>query len=141
VTVEQEFLALLGAQPAVWVTVQGYRGSVPRETGAWMAVFADCTLGSIGGGHLEWQALAQAREQLGGPAGALVRRFALGPSLGQCCGGEVTLRFESVSVTDRPRLRQHFVAQQALWPRVALFGGGHVARALVQVLGSLPFLD
>jgi xanthine dehydrogenase accessory factor len=104
-----------------------------------MAVFADCTLGSIGGGHLEWQALSQAKDQLGGQAGASLRRFVLGPSLGQCCGGEVTLQFEAVSAADRPRLRQHFAAQQALWSRVALFGGGHVARALVEVLGSLPF--
>ncbi|MEY4099311.1 MAG: xanthine dehydrogenase accessory protein XdhC [Pseudomonadota bacterium] len=133
-------MALLGAQPAVWVTVSAYRGSVPRETGAWMAVFADCTLGSIGGGHLEWQALAQARAQLGGHGGVSVHRFVLGPSLGQCCGGEVTLQFEPVNAPDRSRLRQYFAAQQAQWSRVALFGGGHVAGALVQVLGSLPFL-
>lgn len=138
-TAEDEFLALLGAQPAVWVTVLAHRGSVPREAGAWMAVFADCTHGSIGGGHLEWQALAQARAQLGGPAGVSVHRFFLGPSLGQCCGGEVTLQFEPVNASDRARLRQHFAAQQAQWPRVALFGGGHVAAALVKVLGPLPF--
>lgn len=138
-TAEEQFLGLLGSQQAVWVTVQAHRGSVPRETGAWMAVFAGSSVGSIGGGHLEWQAMGQARALLGGQAGALVLRYALGPSLGQCCGGEVTLQFESVSAPDRPRLRQHFAAQQALWPPVALFGGGHVASALVQVLGRLPF--
>ncbi len=122
------------------MTVQAHRGSVPREAGAWMAVFSSTSIGSIGGGHLEWQAIEQARAQLGGQAGAQLRRFALGPSLGQCCGGEVTLQFEPVSSSDRPRLRQHLAAQQALWPPVALFGGGHVAAALVQVLGHLPFL-
>ena len=75
-----------------WVQVQATRGSVPREEGAWMAVFANSTVGSIGGGHLEWQVIAQARAQLGGQAGVQVRRVALGPSLGQCCGGEVTLQ-------------------------------------------------
>lgn len=140
VTAETRFLSHLGSQPAVWVTVQAHRGSVPREAGAWMAVFADSTAGSVGGGHLEWQAIAQAREQLSGQAGVQLRRVALGPSLGQCCGGEVTLQFESVSASDSARLRQHFAAQQALWPTVALFGGGHVAAALVQVLGNLPFL-
>jgi xanthine dehydrogenase accessory factor len=139
VTAEAQFLGLLGSQQAVWVTVQAYRGSVPREEGAWMAVFADGSVGSIGGGHLEWLAMAQARALLSGQADAPVRRYALGPSLGQCCGGEVTLGFERVSASELPRLRQHFAAQQALWPPVALFGGGHVATALVQVLGRLPF--
>jgi len=139
VTTEADFLGLLGEQQAVWVTVQAHRGSVPREVGAWMAVFGDGTVGSIGGGHLEWQAIDQARKLLNGHAGAPVQRYALGPSLGQCCGGEVALRFERVNASDRPRLRQHFAAQQALWPSVALFGGGHVASALVQVLGRLPF--
>ncbi|HSO45766.1 MAG TPA: XdhC family protein, partial [Rhodoferax sp.] len=139
-TSSEQLIKHLASQDAIWVTVQAHRGSVPREAGAWMAVFADTYVGSIGGGHLEWQAIAQARAQLGGPAGTQLRRVALGPSLGQCCGGEVTLQFEPVSSTDRPRLRRHFAAQQALWPPVALFGGGHVAAALVQVLGHLPFL-
>lgn len=139
-TNEEQFLGLLGSQQAVLVTVQAHRGSVPREAGAWMAVFAGSTQGSIGGGHLEWQAIDQARELLTRQSGASARRYALGPSLGQCCGGEVTLQFEAVSATDLPRLRQHLAAQQALWPPVALFGGGHVARALVQLLGRLPFL-
>ncbi|MDO9145008.1 xanthine dehydrogenase accessory protein XdhC [Rhodoferax sp.] len=132
-------MKLLSAQPAVLVSVQAHRGSVPREAGAWMAVFADSTFGSIGGGHLEWQAMEQARAQLGGQVGLQVRRVSLGPSLGQCCGGEVTLQFEPVSASDLTRLHQHFSDQRALWPPVALFGGGHVATALVQVLGRLPF--
>jgi xanthine dehydrogenase accessory factor len=139
VTAEAYFLALLSSQPAVLVTVHAHRGSVPREAGAWMAVFADSIAGSIGGGHLEWQAIAQARAQLGGQAGVPLRRVALGPSLGQCCGGEVTLQFEPVTGADKPRLHRYFAAQLALWPSVALFGGGHVAAALVQVLGRLPF--
>lgn len=139
-TSSEQLIKLLASQDAIWVTVQAHRGSVPREADAWMAVFSSTTIGSIGGGHLEWQAIEQARAQLGGQAGAQLRRVALGPSLGQCCGGEVTLQFEPVSSMDRPRLRQHLAAQQALWPPVALFGGGHVAAALVQVLGHLPFL-
>ncbi|GAB4214539.1 MAG: xanthine dehydrogenase accessory protein XdhC [Rhodoferax sp.] len=136
---EAQFFALLRVHPAVWVTVQAHRGSVPREVGAWMAVFPETTVGSIGGGHLEWQAMAHARQLLGRPAGETTRRYALGPSLGQCCGGEVTLHFERVDSDAEPRLRQYFAAQQALWPTVALFGGGHVASALVELLGRLPF--
>ncbi len=137
---DAQFLGLLASQQAVLVTVQAHRGSAPREAGAWMAVFAGSIVGSIGGGHLEWQAIEQARAQLGEQTGVQVRRVALGPSLGQCCGGEVTLQFETVSASDLPRLQQHFAAQRALWTPVALFGGGHVAAALVQVLGRLPFL-
>lgn len=138
-TAGEQISGLLGTQDAVWVTVQAHRGSVPREAGAWMAVFETVTVGSIGGGHLEWQAMAQARSQLSGQPGERVQRYALGPSLGQCCGGEVFLEFERVSTQDIPRLQQQFLAQQAQWPPVALFGGGHVARALVQVLQRLPF--
>ena len=138
-TAEAQFLRLLVSNPAVWVTVRAHRGSVPRESGAWMAVFADATVGSIGGGHLEWQAIDQARHLLNKPSGPNTRRYALGPSLGQCCGGEVTLQFEPISSADLPRVRQQLAAQQALWPPVALFGGGHVAAALVQVLANLPF--
>lgn len=138
-TAEEQFLRLLGSQMAIWVTVQSHRGSVPREVGAWMAVFANSTLGSIGGGHLEWQAIGQARAQLAGQSAVTVSRFALGPSLGQCCGGEVSLQFEAVCAQDLPRLRQYFLLQRALHCPVTLFGGGHVARALVQVLGPLPF--
>ncbi len=138
-TAVEQFIKLLGSQHAVWVTVQAHRGSVPREAGAWMAVFASTTIGSVGGGHLEWQATGQAREMLAGQPAERVLRYALGPSLGQCCGGEVTLQFEPVSAQDIPRLQRHFLVQQAQWPPVALFGGGHVAHALVQLLGHLPF--
>lgn len=137
-----QLLQRLARQQAVLVTVHAHRGSVPREAGAWMAVFADCTLGSIGGGHLEWQAIAAARVQLEQPAPRLALpglvRYALGPSLGQCCGGEVHLCFEMLSAADVPMLRQRFVAQQQRWPQVAVFGGGHVGSALVTILGSLP---
>jgi len=127
----------LASEPAVLVTVVVAHGSVPREAGAWMAVFAQGEVGTIGGGQLEWQAMAQARQVLQGmevlPA---LQRVALGPSLGQCCGGAVELRFESVSAKDWPILYQRLMPVLA---PVALFGGGHVGRALVDVLSRLPF--
>ena len=138
-TAVDQLIKLLGSQAAVWVRVQALRGSVPREVGAWMAVFEQVTIGSVGGGHLEWQAIAEARALLAGKPAVGPVRYALGPSLGQCCGGEVFLEFERVSAWDIPRLEQHFQAQQAQWPPVAVFGGGHVASALVQLLGRLPF--
>ena len=135
------FLRHLAQAPAVLVSVSETRGSVPRERGAWIAVFADTLVGTIGGGQLEWSAVRQARERLALPGdrpggGAWEHEAALGPSLGQCCGGRVRLRFEPVQAADRDALRQR------LSPRLtplALFGGGHVGRAIVQALAPLPF--
>jgi xanthine dehydrogenase accessory factor len=102
-----------------------------------MAVSADTLVGTIGGGNLEFQAMAEARTRLQGPpAAAVVLRYPLGPSLGQCCGGVVHLRFESVAQADGPGLRARL---QPLHPPVALFGGGHVGHALARLLARLPF--
>jgi xanthine dehydrogenase accessory factor len=162
------FLTLLAAQPACLVSVHAARGSVPRGRGAWMAVFADAAvgtgdtmagnvggiIGTIGGGQLEFQAIGEARrllhqnyrgpknnphEELPGlPLTASpppVLRYPLGPSLGQCCGGEVHLRYELVNGADGPALAARLTPTLA---PLALFGGGHVGKALVQVLGNLP---
>lgn len=136
----EDFLARLASAPAVLVEVAEAQGSVPREAGTWMAVFPDALVGTIGGGHLEYDAIAKARALLAGDAAgrqATTLRVALGPSLGQCCGGVVELRFECVSVGDIQALALR-LGQAALTP-VALFGGGHVGHALVRVLAPLPF--
>ena len=134
--------ALKGA-PACLVRVESTEGSAPREVGAWMAVFADHIVGTIGGGHLEHQAIAEARRRLGGAPGSAQAdspmRFALGPALGQCCGGVVHLGFERLTATDlapAAGLRTRLAPQQH---PVALFGGGHVGHALARVLAPLPF--
>ena len=139
----RQFLTLLASRPAMLVRVAATQGSVPREAGVWMAVFADLVIGTIGGGHLEYQAIAQARAGLiafgnsGKPDASLVRvRFALGPALGQCCGGVMHLDFEPVSASDAPALDR---ALRASLTPVALFGGGHVGHALARVLAPLPF--
>ena len=129
------FLAHLTRKPAVLVQVDQAQGSVPREPGAWMAVFDDVLVGTVGGGHLEFEAMTEARLLLAS-GGVKTARFALGPSLGQCCGGVVHLRFECVNVEDMSALKLRL--QPALQP-VALFGGGHVGHALVDVLSRLPF--
>lgn len=134
----EPFLQKLTSQDAVLVTVHTSRGSVPREAGAWMGVFADHTVGTVGGGQLEWQAIQAARQQLLTGELNQLRRYPLGPALGQCCGGEMTLSFERVRAPDAPALAQRLAAPQARWPVVALFGGGHVGRALMAVLQTLP---
>ena len=129
------FFKHLRHQPAVLVQVSAVEGSVPREVGAWMAVFTNALVGTVGGGHLEFEAIDQARLLLES-GGEKKARFALGPSLGQCCGGVVHLRFECVAVHDMSSLKLRL---QAVLQPVALFGGGHVGHALVQVLARLPF--
>ncbi|MFL5256884.1 MAG: xanthine dehydrogenase accessory protein XdhC [Rhodopila sp.] len=120
--------ALLAAerdnQSAVLVTVLAVKGSTPREAGAKMVVSVDGIFGTIGGGNLEHQCEATARALLAGDTeGPSQRNFPLGPELGQCCGGHVTVLFE---VLRPPRLH------------VALFGAGHVGKALVKLLADLP---
>jgi len=132
-------LARLVDERAVLVSVRQVEGSGPREVGAWMAVFADGLLGTIGGGQIEHEAAAHARRLLGGGGGGeTLRRFALGPSLGQCCGGVVHLGFERVAAEDRAALAEGFDAAVRARMPVALFGGGHVGRAIVDVLATLP---
>ncbi len=113
--------------PASVIEVVDHRGSVPRETGTRMLVAAGAVAGTIGGGHLEWEAIARAR------AGRHADwRVALGPSLGQCCGGALVLRFSPLDP-----------ATLAAWPaprprfELQLYGAGHVGRAIVSLLGDV----
>jgi len=132
----KEVTERLGVEDAVLVSVHETAGSVPRDAGAWMAVFAQAVTGTIGGGHLELQAIEEARRRLAGGTGADVLRYPLGPTLGQCCGGVVHLRYERLAASDARSVEQRLHNEAA---PLALFGGGHVGKALVNVLGTLPF--
>jgi xanthine dehydrogenase accessory factor len=119
--------------PAMDVQVLSHRGSVPREAGTHMLVTRDAVLGTIGGGHLELTAIAQARQWLAaGDTTPHDAEFALGPSLGQCCGGALTLRTQRLGD-----------AALAAWPDRAprfflqLYGAGHVGRAIVALLAGI----
>jgi xanthine dehydrogenase accessory factor len=117
---------------AVVVAICSTQGSVPREAGTRMLVAADAVLGSIGGGHLELQAIAVARAVLqeGTPRR---QHVALGPSLGQCCGGALDLSFTPLALIE-----------PSVWaeepPRfdLQLYGAGHVGRAVVRLLAGIP---
>jgi xanthine dehydrogenase accessory factor len=89
------------------VTIAAKRGSSPRDAGARMIVFPDATFtGTIGGGTLEWKAIAMAQAALANPGApkAETRGFALGPELGQCCGGNVELVLELIERTRRDEI-------------------------------------
>ena len=91
---------------AALVGVHAAKGSTPREAGARMIVRPDGAFhGTIGGGQLEWQALEWAKDALErGESRARLVDQALGPDLGQCCGGRVTLLIETFGAEDRPAL-------------------------------------
>ena len=138
----QAFAERLAEADAILVRVARVQGSGPREVGAWMAIWPDAMVNTIGGGNLEWDAIARARDLLDqGVAPAWgqepdLQRVALGPSLGQCCGGVVHLSYQRVCAADWPSVE--LALRPPLTP-VALFGGGHVGRALVRAMSPLPF--
>ena len=94
---------------AAMVTMAATRGSSPRDAGARMIVNPDGTFtGTIGGGTLEWKAIAIAQAALANPnaSKAEARGFALGPELGQCCGGNVELIVEIVESSRREAIAE-----------------------------------
>lgn len=128
----------------VLVEVARAAGSAPREAGARMLVFADSSVGTIGGGALEYAALGRARAALAGRAPAPAREtLPLGPSLGQCCGGSVTLRYTEIAGPGAgpgaAALEEWRAALEAERLPLLLFGAGHVGRALARALEPLPF--
>lgn len=109
--------------PCVLVTVTEAKGSTPREAGAKMVVTADAQFCTIGGGNLEFEAIAAARAMLQTGGGAPeTRKYPLGPALAQCCGGAVTVLLEPFAPTGKV---------------LYLFGAGHVGREVVGVLSGL----
>jgi xanthine dehydrogenase accessory factor len=115
------------------VEVLQAQGSTPREQGARMLVSADTSEGTIGGGHLEQQAIEAARAALRhGDESVQERRFALGPALGQCCGGTVLLRsrpLDAHALQDWPRPAARFSLQ--------LHGAGHVGCEIARLLARI----
>ena len=139
------------------VSVVRAEGSVPREEGARMVVTANGFHGTIGGGTLEWKALAEAQRLLGKGTQVKMLTQSLGPDLGQCCGGRVTLAIESFDPASLAQAKDLAAREQAgpftLANRlpgivenfgerrraVLAFGAGHVGRALILSLAPLPF--
>lgn len=110
--------------PCVLITVMDAKGSTPREAGTKMVVTEGEQFGTIGGGNLEFQAIAEARALLQSAASAPAQKdYPLGPSLAQCCGGAVSVLLEPFFPIGKT---------------VFLFGAGHVGREIVQVLSTLP---
>ncbi|AML50102.1 xanthine dehydrogenase accessory protein XdhC [Falsihalocynthiibacter arcticus] len=147
--------------PVARVVVVDVKGSAPREAGAEVFVWQDDQLGSIGGGALEFHAVNDARAALLHQPHPTLRRIPLGPDLGQCCGGSVTLVTEVFNAESLPQGRQFArpIADQAATTQPAktglsegwlvedvsqpktpvwIWGAGHVGRALAATLAPLP---
>ena len=111
-------------EPCVLVTIIEELGSTPRNAGSKMVISVSQTFDTIGGGHLEYKAMEIARQMLAsGQQSTHLERFSLGASLGQCCGGVTVLLFEPMGQVQA---------------QIAVFGAGHVGRALEPQLASLP---
>jgi xanthine dehydrogenase accessory factor len=134
------------AAPAVLVTVAIVEGSVPREPGAKMLVTADGFAGTIGGGHLEHRAIGSARAMLEEGGLPRLERFALGPSLGQCCGGIAHLVFEiadrdQMALLDQRRNLDTWRVGGALFDANGVQLAGAAVPAFDRTLGTHVFTD
>lgn len=110
-------------KPAVLCIIIGAEGSTPRKPGSKMLVFADGSIkGTIGGGSIEKQAIAEAIQMIGSDQ-PLVKSYNLANDLEMHCGGRMTVYFE-------PLLQQ---------PELIIFGAGHVGKALAKLASISGF--
>ncbi|WP_210209680.1 xanthine dehydrogenase accessory protein XdhC [Aureimonas flava] len=130
--------ALAAREPAIVVRVERAEGSTPREPGAAMLVTAGAVFGTVGGGALEMEGIAEARRMLA--AGEREGRLdiPLGPAIGQCCGGRVVLGLERGTSAMLERLERADATARRAWPHVYLFGAGHTGQATARALEPLP---
>lgn len=128
--------AVLGGERAViHAQITGLRGSSPRELGAEMFVTAQEIAGTIGGGQAEWQSLGRAREMLAHGEMQARLEIALGPEIGQCCGGRITVTLTRLGASARATALARI---EAATPHVVILGAGHVGRALAEIMAPLP---
>ena len=129
----------LQASPSVaLVEVREAKGSTPREEGAWMLVSPEAIFGTIGGGQLEFMAIARARELISDNLAKGALDIPLGPEIGQCCGGRVALDIRLLDQAAQGALVKRAGTEASAFPQVILFGGGHVGHALAAALAPLP---
>ena len=130
--------ALSAGEPCALISILGVEGSTPREAGTRMAVTAKGTVGTIGGGNLEFQALKQARAALGHAPGTWrIQDYPLGPFLNQCCGGRVRLMVERLDEASGEWLAQ--VRDKSAYALETHLRDGHVERSVLEPrTGRLP---
>ncbi len=125
--------------PCALVSVVSTKGSVPRGTDAWMIVTSQGFHGTIGGGTLEWKAMAEAQAMLAKRETKRSSDYVLGPDLGQCCGGRMKVEIEVFDPMALYTIETNALNETEVRRQIYLFGAGHVGRALVLALAPLPF--
>ncbi|MCF6302646.1 MAG: xanthine dehydrogenase accessory protein XdhC [Devosiaceae bacterium] len=123
----------------ILVEIVDAKGSTPRERGAWMLVSITGLLGTIGGGQLEYIAIDTARQMLRGRQEKRELLVPLGPKIGQCCGGKVTVSLKNFNQKLTNEMRVNLVEERAHLRSVFIMGAGHVGQALARALDPLPF--
>lgn len=113
-------------------------GSSPRNAGTQMFVAMADTYGTIGGGQLEYMMMDEARALLMRGDHAISRDVPLGPEIGQCCGGRVTVEIHRLDATGRVQAVAEAARAHDARPHVYLMGAGHVGRALAGLFAQLP---
>ncbi len=125
--------------PFVLVNVDAAEGSAPRDAGAWMLVSPERVFRTIGGGQLEKLAIERARELIvSGDMKPVPMKIPLGPAIGQCCGGSVTVSLKLLADTEIDRVAASLDEEFESLPHVYVFGAGHVGNALCEALSLMP---
>lgn len=128
---------LTGSASVIHARIIRVKGSSPREEGAEMFVTATASAGTIGGGQAEWQTLQRARDMLAKGEMRTNMTITLGPEIGQCCGGQITV--EIARLTESQRRAHVDRLASAARPHLLILGAGHVGRALARVALTLPW--
>lgn len=114
------------------------RGSSPREQGTFMLVALGAIFGTIGGGALEYMVIDHARRLIAEGRAEAAMDVPLGPEIGQCCGGRVSVALRYADSEIRRDMVARTFAEDASTPQVYVFGAGHIGRVLAQILSLLP---
>jgi xanthine dehydrogenase accessory factor len=123
----------------IFIEITRTRGSTPREAGTFMLVSREAIWGTVGGGHMEFDAIDAARAMLAEGRRDAFLDITLGPDSGQCCGGRVELTLKWADAAGIAALQARLAKQAEDYPDVFLYGAGHVGRALAIALRPLPF--
>lgn len=130
---------------AVLIEIIDAKGSTPREKETWMLVSQSNIFGTIGGGQLEYIAIDKARQLLkicGSSKDKTTKpetlNILLGPEIGQCCGGSVSLLIAQMDELLQARLVDLIAQERAAEPHLYIFGAGHVGFALAKAASLLP---
>lgn len=120
------------------VSLETVSGSSPRNSDAWMLVSDRAIYGTIGGGQLEFMAIEEARNLAARGQQSKILDIPLGPEIGQCCGGRVSVCLNMLNEAGKFEIVTRDDIAHEAYPGVYIFGAGHVGRALSQALLLLP---